>query len=166
MASGDTLCSFQANSSFPPAANYALFTTRGSTYPIPLLNYTTSAVATALFLAQMPQHYAGGGVSFNIAWSCDTATSGTVGWLVGFSRLNAGNQDLDSISFSAAQTVVAITTSTTAGIVTTSSLNISSGTNMNSVTTGDWFVMSVSNNTASSTATGYSQFLGAELREL
>lgn len=166
MASGDTLVSFNSYAYFPPAANYALLATRGATYPVPLLSFTSTAIATGLFLLQMPAHYAGNGVTFRITWACDTATSGVVGWQVAFSRLNAANQDLDSIAFAAAQTVVAITTSITAGVLTTSSLNISSGANMNSVTTGDWFVLSVANNTGSQTATGNTQFLGAELREI
>jgi hypothetical protein len=113
----------------------------------------------------MPNHYSGNGVNFNIAWACDTATSGIVGWQVAFSRLNAASQDLDGVTFSAAVTVSAITTSATAGVLTTSSLSISPGTTMNSVTTGDWFVLSVTNYTAGNTATGYTQMLGAALVE-
>lgn len=165
MASGDSLLAFTVNSYFPPATNYALPTVRGATVPLPLLNFTSSAAATAYFTLNMPNHYAGNGVNFNIEWACDTATSGLVGWLVSFSRLNPANQDADNLVFSTPVTVSAITTSATAGVFTTSSLNISSGTQMNSVTTGDWFVLAITNDTASNTATGYTQFLGARLVE-
>jgi len=165
MASGNTLEVFAWGKSFFPTTNYAAFGVRGDKN-VPVLNFDDTAAETAYFLCRMPRHYSGGGITLDIEWAAASATSGNVGWTAALARLNAGNQDLDAVSFGTAATIAAAAVNATCGKITKSSVSIANGTDMNGVTAGDLFVLSITRDTAAgSNATGDAQLLGGEIRE-
>src|SRR3990172_8788171 len=131
MASGDTLGIFTAMSGVPPASNYATFDTRNS---VPVLDYDDTTQETIFFIGVLPRNYSGGGITVYITWAATTATTGTVGWDVSFEAIGT---DLDADSFATAQTVVAATTSGTAGIETTTNVAITDGANIDSLAVGN-----------------------------
>lgn len=162
MASGNSLCAFRATDSFPPSSNYATFDTRNL---VPVLDFDDTTQETAYFLLLMPRNYAGGGVTVYLSWMATTATSGTVGWDVAFSRLNDNNQDVDAYAFATAQTVTAASTNGTSGKITTTNVNVSNGANMNSVSTGEWFILRVRRDVSSDTVVGDAELIGGEIKE-
>ena len=162
MASGDTLVTFFPADNEPPASNYATLDTRNGH---PVLDFDTTTGESAIFSGVMPQHYDGGGITVILHWMATSATSGTIGWLVGFEAMKDGGDDMDSDSFAADNTVTAETVDGTSGKIDVSSTTFTDGADMDSVAAGDAFRMKITRDVANDDAAGDAELLAVEIRE-
>ena len=163
MASGDTLCTFFPADNEPPSTNYATLDTRNGH---PVLDFDTTTGESAIFTGIMPQSYSGAtGVTVILHWMASSATSGTIGWLVGFEAMKDGGDDMDSDSFAADNTVTAETVDGTSGIIDVSSTTFTDGADMDSVTAGDAFRIKITRDVGTDTAAGDAELLAVEIRE-
>ena len=158
---GNTLCTFVPYQNEPPYSNYA---TLGLRNGHPTLQYDDTTSWAAIFTAVMPQTYANTtGVDVKITATA-VATSGTMGWLVAFERMDAAT-DLDADSFASDQTVTATTVPGTSGDVLILSISVTKGANMDSVVAGDTFRLRVKRDVANDTAVGNTEIMSVEIRE-
>lgn len=133
MASGNTLFSFSATDGQPPASGYCQLDSRNS---ILVLAYDASSNEYTVFVAVIPSHYSGGGLTFKLSWMAASATSNDTKWGVCIERDNANNHDLDSDNFATEQTATG-TANGTSGKLTETTITVSSGANMDSAAAGD-----------------------------
>ncbi len=144
-----------------PATNYATLDTR-NTHPV--LDFNTTQQETVYFHGIMPDNYAGEGITVEIWWTAETATSGTIGWDVSLEDMDGASLDVDGDSFATAQTVTAATVPGTSGQLTSSSVNIANGTAMASLVAGDFFRLRVRRDVASDTAANDAELHMIEMR--
>ena len=163
MASGDTLCVFTATMNEPPTTNPATLDWRNRH---PVLDFDATTNENAVFSAVMPQAYAGTtGVTVYIHYSMSTATSGDIDWDVAFERIGDQQQDVDTDSFAAVNSVDNTTVPGTSGNVDIVNVAFTDGADMDSVTTGEKFRIKVTRDAASDTATGDAELHAVEIRE-
>ena len=161
MSSGDTLCSFVPYDNEPPASDYA---TLGLRNGHPTLQFDDTTAWAAVFTGVMPQNYSDAtGITVHLT-AAALATSGTMGWVLEFERMDAAT-DLDADSFAGAQTVTAATVPGTSGQPLALNLAIAKGANMDSVVAGDLFRVRIKRDVANDTAAGNTELLGVEIRE-
>jgi hypothetical protein len=134
MASGDTLCVWNAAHMQAPASNFAVFNTLNSELE---LDFDNTTGWSAIFRGLLPRNYSGGGVTLTIHW-CSAATSGAVVWNGAFERNQDGTSSLASDNFASAQAVTT-TTNGTANIIQTSVITFTNGAQMSSVAAGETF---------------------------
>ena len=161
MASGDTLVVFTPLHNEPPAANAATIDLRNQH---PVLDFDATTGEIAIFSTIMPRNYAGGGVTVYAHWAASTATSGTIGWLVGFERIGTA-QDMDTDSFAADNTITATTVSGTSGIVVITNVTFTDGADMDSVAVGETFRLKITRDVAGDSATGDAELRAVEIKE-
>lgn len=166
MASGQSLAIFHPYANQPPSSAAATLDTRNQH---PCLDFDASTTERAIFSSVMPQHYAGTtGVTvyLHVAWSTDTNTAHKSRFDVAFERIGAGQQDLDSDGFAAAQSV-SVTVVATSGNVYIASVSFTDGAQMDSVAAGEGFRMYVErdHDHADDDATGDTELVWAEIRE-
>jgi hypothetical protein len=162
MASGDTLAVFTPLHNEPPAANAATIDLRNQH---PVLDFDTTTGEIAIFRSIMPRSYAGTtGVTVYVTWAASTATSGTIGWLVGFERVGVA-LDIDADSFAADNTITAATVNATSGIPTTTNITFTDGADMDSIAVGEVFRLKITRDVASDTAAGDAELLAVEIKE-
>jgi hypothetical protein len=113
----------------------------------------------------MPQSYAGGGVTVFLHYAMSSAESGDVDWDVAFERIGDQQQDIDSDSFAAVNSVDNTTVPATSGLVDVVSVAFTDGADMDSVAAGEAFRLKVTRDAASDTATGDGELVGVEVRE-
>lgn len=162
MASGNTLVTFFPQDNEPPTAAYALLDTRNSH---PLLAFNSTATAYAIFTGIMPSNYASSGVTPSLYWTAASATTGSVGWAISFERMAPSGIDIDANAFSVTITIGALTVPGTAGVILTSAVAVSNGTNMAGVAVRDMFRFKVERNIGGDDAAGNAELLGIEIRE-
>lgn len=162
MASGDTLCIFFPQDNEPVASNYATLDLRNVH---PVLDFDASTNESAVFTGLMPQHYDGGGVTVYIHYAMSSATSGDIDWDVAFERIGDQQQDIDSDSFAAVNSVDNTTVPGTSGNVDVVSVAFTDGADMDSVAAGETFRLKVTRDAASDTATGDAELVAVEIRE-
>ena len=163
MASGDSLLMFTPAAAEFPASNYATFDTRNNHL---VLDFDTTTAETVYFKGVMPQHYAGTtGVTVYLHYAASTATSGTIQWSVAFERVSDSIQDIDSDGFAAVNDTTAATVPGTSGHVDINSVAFTDGADMDSVTAGDGFRMSVARDVAGDSAAGDAELWAIEIRE-
>jgi hypothetical protein len=162
MASGDTLAIFLPQMNEPPASNAATLDERNAH---PTLDFDDTTNEDAVFAAVMPQRYAGSGVTVLLHYAMSSATSGDIDWDVSFERVGDQQQDIDSDSFAAAQSVDNTTVPGTSGNVDIVSVAFTDGAQMDSVAAGEKFRLKVTRDAASDTATGDAELVAVELRE-
>ena len=133
MASGNTLDWIYPQAAEPPASGYAQIDSRNS---IPVIAYDAATNEYVVFASGLPSHYSGGGLTIDVYWMGATATSGNVKWGVSVERDNEGNHDLDADNFATEQTNTG-TANATSGVVTKTTITVSSGANMDSAVAGD-----------------------------
>lgn len=142
-----------------PASNYATLDTR-NTHPV--LDFATGTPETVYFRGVMPDNYAGEGITVELWWTATTETTGTVGWDVSLEKMDG--LDIDSDNFATAQTVTAATVSATNGTIQSSSVNISDGANMASLSAGDLFRIRIRRDTATDTMANDAELHMVEMR--
>lgn len=140
----------------PPASNYATLDTRNGR---PCLDFDTTTQETAIFTGVLPADYSGAGVTVHLWVALTSATSGTVGWDVAFERTDVSSLDIDADSFGSATTVTAVTVPGTSGQVLKMSVNVSNGSNMDSLAAGELFRLRIRRDVANDTATGDAELL-------
>jgi len=99
-------------------------------------------------------------------WMAESpTTSGNVMWQVEFARLNANNQDLDSISWDTATLGSASAANGTSGKTTTASISVAAS-DLDGITAGDLFAMRITRkeSNGSDTMSEDAQLLGGEIR--
>ena len=163
MASGDTLLIFTPLHNEPPASNPATLDTRNQH---PVLDFDATTNEDAVFSAVMPRSYAATtGLTVYIHYAMSSATSGDVDWDVAFERIGDQQQDIDSDSFAAANSVDNTTVPGTSGNVDIVSVTFTDGADMDSVAVGEGFRMKVTRDAASDTATGDAELRFLEVKE-
>jgi hypothetical protein len=130
-----------------------------------VLDLDAASNEDAVFSGVMPQHYAGGGVTVYLHYAMSSATSGDVDWDVAFERVGDQQQDIDSDSFAAVNSVDNTTVPGTSGLVDVVSVAFTAGADMDSVAAGESFRLKVTRDAASDTATGDAELIKVELRE-
>ena len=162
MASGDTLLQFGPLNNEPPSSSLATLDLRNGH---PVLDFDDTSNESAIFSGVMPQHYAAGGVTVYLHYAMTSATSGDVDWDVEFERIGDQQQDIDSDSFAAANSVDNTTVPGTSGNVDVVSVAFTDGEDMDSVEAGEKFRIRVTRDASSDTATGDAELVAVEIRE-
>jgi len=162
MASGDTLLIFKPQDNEPPSSNPATPDLRNQH---PCLDFDASTNEDAVFSSVMPQAYDGGGVTLYIHYAMSTATSGDVDWDGAFERIGDQQQDVDSDSFAAANSVDNTTVPGTSGLVDVVSIAFTDGADMDSVAKGEEFRLKITRDASSDTAAGDAELRKVEIRE-
>lgn len=162
MASGDSLLQFRPNHNEPPSSNAASLDTRNQHQ---VLDFDATTNESAVFGAIMPQAYGGGGVTVYIHYAMSTATSGDIDWDVAFERIGDQQQDIDSDSFAAVNSVDNTTVPGTSGNVDVVSVAFTDGADMDSVAAGEAFRLKLTRDAASDTASGDAELWAVEIRE-
>lgn len=161
MASGNTLLILHPFNNEPPSSNYATLDLRNLH---PVLDFDKDTDESAVFTGVMPKNYAATtGVTVNIHWSADGVTANAVIWDVSFERIGDGQQDVDSDSFAAVNSVT-VTAPATDGYVTIASVAFTNGADMDSVAAGELFRIKITRDTDDSLAAD-AQLHAIELRE-
>ncbi len=162
MASGDTLLIFTPLNNEPPSSNPMTLDLRNSH---PVLDADDTTNEDAVFSAVMPQAYASGGVTVYIHYAMTTAISGDVDWDAAFERIGDQQQDIDSDSFAAANSVDNTTVPGTSGNVDIVSIAFTDGADMDSVAAGEGFRLKITRDAANDTASGDAELWAVEIRE-
>ena len=162
MSSNDTLCWFTPQMNEAPQSNYATLDLRNGHL---VLDFDDSTQETAMFSAVMPRAYAGNGVTVYLHWGATTAIVGTGGWDVSFEQISDSAQDIDSDGFATAQTVTAATVPGTSGQFKITSVAITDGANMDSVTAGEGFRIRIRRDVSADTAVGDLELMYVEIKE-
>ncbi|MCK5603616.1 hypothetical protein KAR91_17150 [Candidatus Pacearchaeota archaeon] len=162
MASGDSLLIFVPVQSEPPTSNAA---TRDYRNVHPVLDFDDTTNESAVFSAVLPRNYAGGGITAYIHYSMSTATTGDVDWDLAFERIGDQQQDVDTDSFAAVNSVDNTTVPGTSGLVDIVNITFTDGADMDSVAVGELFRIKLNRDAASDTATGDAEVHAIELKE-
>jgi len=147
MASGNTLLVLFPHDSSPPATLYATMDMMvGTSTPvesIPVLDFDDTTVEYADFYCLMPQFYNDGGVSVTFYWSAAAATNNGV-WAAAFRRVADDAEDIDTtVQAYDYNTTADLTPPSVVGEVARDALSFTPGTDMDSVTSGDYFILRV-----------------------
>lgn len=160
-----TLVPFIASDLQPPASDYFAWDTRGSLLTASFRD--TTADDSALLVDRIPEGAnLASGLTVYLEWQvAGTATSGDVIWQLEFARLNANNQDTDSITFDTATVAGASTANGTAGKITKATITVAAA-DIDGITAGDLFVMRITRNqsSGSDTLAERALIIGGEIR--
>lgn len=162
MASGNTLFELKPQDNIPPSSAFATPDVRGG---IACLDFDDTTAEAAVFVIALPRHYAGGGITFYVHWAATSATTNTIGWTLEFERISDSQVDIDSISWSSAQTITAATVPGTSGHVKITNVAVSNGANMDSIAVGEMFAIRLKRDVANDSATGDAEFYLMEAKE-
>ena len=162
MASGDTLCVFRATDYVPPTSAYATLDTRNLHS---VLDFDAAANESAVFSSVLPANYGGGGLTVHIHYAMSSATSGDIDWDVSFERIGDQQQDLDSDSFAAVNSVDNTTVPGTSGNVDVVSITFTDGADMDSVAAGEEFRLKVTRDAFADTAAGDAELTKVVIKE-
>ena len=162
MASGDSLLTFLPYANEPPSSNYATLDTRNLR---PCLDFDASTNESAVFSGVMPQHYASGGVTVYLHYAMSSAEADTVDWDAAFELVGDQDQDVDSDSFAAANSVDNTTVPGTSGLVDVVSIAFTDGADMDSVEAGDLFRIKINRDASNDDAAGDAELHAIEIRE-
>lgn len=162
MASGNTLLIFRPTNNEPPSSSFATIDLRNNH---PVIDFDDSTNESAVFTSVMPRHYSGGGVTVYIHYAMTSATSGDIDWDAAFERIGDQQQDIDSDSFAAVNSVDNITVPSTSGNVDIVSIAFTDGADMDSVAAGEAFRLKITRDAASDTASGDAELIAVEIKE-
>lgn len=161
MASGDSVCSFQALNNLPPSSGYAAFV--GWTNGDLILDFNTSGDA-AIFRGLLPRNYSGNGLTAYLHWTLATTSTGTVGWTLAFERSNDANHKIGTNGFATCQIVASVSATATCYQLITSSLAMANGGALDNMVVGDFFRIKI----AAASSDGYTanrRLVAVELKE-
>lgn len=162
MASGDTLIVFTPLHNEPPSSNPATLDSRNQH---PVLDFDDTTNESAVFTGVMPRNYGGNGVTVYLHYAMSSATANTVDWDVAFERIGDQQQDIDSDSFAAVNSVDDTTVPATSGNVDIVNVTFTDGADMDSVAAGEAFRLKVTRDAASDDAAGDAELLAVEIKE-
>ena len=163
MSSGDTLLIFTPLHNEPPSSNPPTLDTRNAH---PVLDFDAATNEDAVFSAVMPRSYAATtGLTVYIHYAMSTAESGDVDWDVAFERIGDQQQDIDSDSFAAVNSVDNTTVPGTSGLVDIVNVTFTDGADMDSIAVGEGFRMKVTRDAVSDTAAGDAELIFLEIKE-
>jgi hypothetical protein len=163
MASGQTLCRWDAGANRPPASNWATPIARNSQLA---LAFDDSTAQSALFSDVLPRNYGGGGITLSLLWASASATSGNVVWAASFERFQSNTTSLDSDSFASEQSIT-VACPGTSGLGFYSTIAFTDGSQINSIAVGERFRLKIRRDAAngSDTMTGNAEIVSVELKE-
>jgi hypothetical protein len=165
MASGDTLCYFNALNNEPPSSNYATLDTRNGIF---VLDFDADADEYAEFGGFMPRHYDGGGVTVVIGWMATDVivTPHNIVWNAAFKSVSDDADDLDVKAFAAANTATDAEASAS-GEVAYTTITFTDGADMDSVAAGEYFRLQIMRDAdnGSDTLTDDAELVFVEIRE-
>jgi len=157
MASGDTLIIVTPMQSVPPATIFAtLDTVTGTSTPveaIPVLDFDDTTQEYIDFYLFMPRHYGGNGIDIEIVFSAAETSTDVVAWQAAFRRIEDDTDDLDTTAHTYVFNEVIATAPSVVGEVAYDVITFTDGTDMDSVTAGDYFVLRVSRDPTPSSGT-------------
>ena len=159
MASGDTLCVFDALSGVPGDADYATMDTILTTSAdepdsiVPVLDFDPGATEEYIyFRGRMPEHYGGGGVTVTISWTSE-ATTGNVIWSLAWKSFTAGADNVVTKAFAAPNDSSASATDATARDLNETTITFTDGADMDSVAAGEMFWLELHRSSADASDT-------------
>ena len=150
---------FRPRDNEPPSSNYATLDTRNGH---DVLDFDATTQEAAIFSGVIPSHYGTSGLTLQITASLTSATTGTLGWVAGFERINSGTLDIDADSFAADQTGTAATVPGTSGVTMTHTITFSNS-QIDGLVAGDPFRIRIRRDVTNDTATGDAEFIIARL---
>lgn len=162
MASGDTLVVLTPHSNEPPASNFATLDTRNAH---PVLDFDDTTNEDAIFSFILPSHYAGGGLTVDIGYSMETATTLTIDWDAAIERIGDQQLDVDADSFATAQVVDNTTVPGTAGNVDVVSITFTDGAQMDSLAAGELGRIKITRDAVSDDASGDAEMHFVHIKE-
>jgi hypothetical protein len=166
MATGDTLLTLPAAAGIQPSSAFAPLSRRNN-HPVAL--YDAATDENLDFECVMPEHYGGGGLTIDIVWAADTATTGNCIWNIQLERHQAevSGSDLDTDAFAAANAVTDAAPGTSAGRLAYATITFTDGADMDSIAAGEAFRLRVTRdaNNASDTMAGDAQLLTVHVTE-
>ena len=154
-AGGKSIAVFRANDNEPPASNYATLDTRNGHN---VLDFDTTTQETAIFSGVVPLNYGTSGFTVKVYSSLTSATTGTLGWVAGFERIDAGTLDIDADSFAADQTGTAATVPGTSGVTMVHTISFSNA-QIDGLVAGDAFRLKLRRDVANDNAAGDAEML-------
>lgn len=166
MATGDTLLTLPASAGIPPSSAFAPLSRRNN-HPVAL--FDAAADESLDFECVLPEHYGGGGLTIDIVWAADTATTGNCIWNIQLERheAEASGSDLDTDAFAAVQAVTDAAPGTNAGRLAYATITFTDGAQMDSVAAGEAFRLRVTRDAdnGSDTMAGDAQLLAIHVKE-
>lgn len=154
-AGGKSIAVFRANDNEPPASNYATLDTRNGHN---VLDFDTTTQETAIFSGVVPLNYGTSGFTVKVYSALTSATTGTLGWVAGFERIDAGTLDIDADSFAADQTGTAATVPGTSGVTMVHTISFSNA-QIDGLVAGDAFRLKLRRDVANDNAAGDAEML-------
>lgn len=111
-------------------------------------------------------NYGNGGLTFVIAWAGATATSGDCRWALAIRRINLSSEDIDT-SQTYDYNVATTTAPGTSGQLVETTITFTNGSDMDSVTNNEWFILRLTREAANGgdTMTGDAQLFSIFGRE-
>ena len=162
MASGDTLATLYPIDSEALGSNDATYSIRNF-HPVLLYDDTTNEQAN--FSHIMPRHYGGGGLTVYIHYSMVSDVTNTIDWDVAFERIGDQQQDVDTDSFAAVNSVDNTTVPGTSGFVDIVNVTFTDGADMDSVAVGELFRMKVIRDSVGDDSVGDAELHAVEIKE-
>jgi hypothetical protein len=131
----------------------------------PVLAYDPDTNNCGFVQGVLPAAYAGGGLTVDITWAGDTATTGNVVWQTAFERLNANNTNINSDSFGTANSATSGVNGTLRKLTVASIAH--SNSEISSLAAGDGFRLEVCRtaNSGSDTMTGAAHLVVVDVKE-
>lgn len=163
MASGNTLAVLLPQGNQPTATNFAQL----DSYNLqPCLAFDASTNWDSVLAGVLNRAYAGGGTTVTIWFTMVSATSGNLRFKGAWERYNAGTTSLGSDNFATAVNGSTTAVPGTAGIVQTTTIVFTDGTQMNSTAAGEGFRLKITRDTAvASNAAGNARLFRVEIKE-
>lgn len=170
MASGDTLLILPAQAATPPGTTAATFDVLvGAATPaesVPVLDFDDSTDEHTDFICEMPQHYAGGGLTCVIKYAAAAATNAVV-WNLAIRRIADDAEDIDTTAHSYDYNAVTATVASAIGEVDYATITFTDGADMDSVAVGELFILRVRRDAdnGSDTLSGDAMLISIEIKE-
>jgi hypothetical protein len=171
LGSGQRIAVLYPESASAPATLGATFDTRaGTSTPaenFTVLDFDASTVEYADFKVALPASYAGGGLTFTIAWSATSATSGDVIWSAAVRAFPSDAEDVDGSHTYDYNNSSAATTASASGEIIYTTITFSNGTDMDSWAAGEVAIIRVRRFASDSgdTMTGDAELVSIAVRE-
>lgn len=147
MASGNRLATLLAQGVMGPGATYATLDTRtGGSTPaeaVAILDFDATTVEYADFMVRLPEHYAGGGLTFSLEWSATSATTGNVIWSAAIRRIADDAEDIDTSQTYDYNDSAAATTASASGETVKTTITFTSGADMDSWAAGETAIVRI-----------------------